>query len=393
MRNPNQTLNRLRVLKAIRRRAPISRSELPALTGLSGGSITQLAAELLRSRLIVETREPGSRPGRPRTYLDINSASAIVIGAGIERGRLVTTFVDLRGKQLFARNIPTTRAPTLAALAEQVAEALAEAIAASPFRIAEITRVALAIPGVLDSERGTVHFMATLPPGPVAFAEIIARRLGLPVTIENDQACMARAEHWFGQAQALDTFTLVHVGLAVGSAQYADGLPKSGATGLNPEIGHVKVETGPDARPCYCGARGCLTTHSGMYGLLRAAGMLPEVSVPDPRGAGHMFEALLGRAADGDGGVIALLEKAGRHLAIAVANHVTATDPGNVLISMRSPRYLERIREPFLAVLAESTMPGVRAANRVEFIVAAPKWRQGGAAALALERTYLGTVL
>lgn len=393
MRNPYQTLNRLRVLKAIRRNAPISRSELPALTGLSGGAITQLVAELLRYGLVIETKEPGSRPGRPRIYLDINAAAAIVIGAGIERGRLVTTFVDLRGRQLFARNMPTIPAPSLAALAEQIAEALGEAITASPFRVAEIARVALAIPGVLDSERGTVHFMATLPPGPVAFAEVIARRLGLPVTIENDQACMARAEHWFGQAQALDTFTLVHVGLAVGSAQYADGLPKSGATGLNPEIGHVKVATGPDARACYCGARGCLTTHSGMYGLLRAAGMLPEMSVPDPRGVGNKFEALLDRAEAGDAGVIALLENAARHLAVAIANHLTATDPGNVLIAMRSPRYLERIREPFFAILSENTMPGIQATNRVEFIVADPKWRQDGAAALALERTYLGTVL
>ena len=57
MRNTNQALNRLRVLKAIRRDGPISRSQLPLLTDLSAGMITQLTGELLQGGLIA-TREP-----------------------------------------------------------------------------------------------------------------------------------------------------------------------------------------------------------------------------------------------------------------------------------------------------------------------------------------------
>jgi len=390
MRVSDQTLNRLKVLKAIRRHGPISRSELPRLTRLSGGTITQLTADLVERGLIVEAKETERRAGRPRTHLAVDAAAGIVIGASIRGvGSLATRFVDLLGRELFTYDANLKPARTLEKFMTNVGDCIAEAVEHSPYGLADLTRIGLALPGMVDSERGTLHFMTTFPLGPVPAAAIVSERTGLPVTIENEQACMARAIHWFGPDEHLDTFTLIHVGYAVATAEYADGLPKSGANGLNPEIGHVKTAFGENARSCFCGGRGCVSAYCSIHGLLAQTELLegfrfPAIATMDP-----LFEIFLDRVDAGDSQATALLAEAAEHLGIAVANYLTATDPGTVLISVTSPRLLAMIETPFWSTLRANTMPGVLPATDVRLIHSDPAWRRNGTAALALEQTYL----
>jgi predicted NBD/HSP70 family sugar kinase len=389
--NSDYLVSRLGVLKAIRSQGPISRSQLPALTSLSGGTITQLTSSLISRGLIVERKEVAKRAGRPRTMLEIDTTAGVVLGAGIKADRrLSVAFADLRGRQLYADEVVLAQPTSLEGLSREIGEAVGRAIAASPFDPTRILRVGLAIPGLVDSGRGTVHFISTFAPGIVPFAETISARLGIPVTIENDQSCMARAEHWFGSARTLETFTLVHVGHSVTSAEYCDGLPKSGANGLNPELGHVKMAFGPDAPRCFCGGRGCLSAFSSIFGMLRRAGMLDTSRFPELPDLDELFDEFLELAEDGNAAANALLDEAADNLGIAVANHLTATDPGTVLISIGDERLIARLEPRFRAALEEFTMPGVLPATEVRFVVTDPDWRCQGSAALALEQTYLG---
>lgn len=394
MRASDQTLNRLSVLKAIRRHSPVSRSELPRLTGLSGGTITQLTADLVARGLVTERRDASRRVGRPPIRLEINAGAGVVIGAGVlgRIGYLTTTFVDLAGKELFVAEIPLRPATTIEEFGEAIADAIGAALAASPFGREAINQVGLALPAVLDSARGVVRFMTTFPAGPVPLAQRISDRTRLPVTIENTLSSMARAEHWFGRARTLDTFTLINVSHAINSAEYLDGLPKSGANGLNSELGHVKVEAGPNARRCYCGGRGCLSAYSSAYGILQQTDLVGEVAIPHLDRIDRAFETLLDRAAAGDEAINALLDRAASYLGLAIANHITACDPGHVLVAVSSARFLERIEAGVRTAVAENTLPGVMEATKVELCMVDPGWWHAGTAALALEQTYLGTV-
>lgn len=391
MRINDQTLKKLSVLKAIRRSEPISRTELPGLTGLSGGTITQLTSDLLKRGLIVEKKEGVKRTGRPRTYLEINAAGGVVVGASIEGvGILTTAFVDLAGNRLFALDVHYGSSATLAELAGRIAEGLLYAIEASPFSHAQISRIGIALPAIIDSLRGIVHFMMTFPTGPVPFARIIQQRVDLPVTIENDAVCMARAEHWFGRAQHLETFTMVHVGLAIGSAKYNNGIPRYGATGLNPEMGHVKTDAGPDARSCYCGAKGCLTSYSSIFGILSESGRLTDAPFPPVESFDARFETFMDQLEKGDRSVGAYLETAARHLGLAIANHMNANDPGNVLILVSNRRFLDLIEGHVGAVIDANVLPGFSSSTNLLFGIANNDWRWKGTAALALEQAYLG---
>ena len=363
MGNTSQSLNRLRVLKVIRQSGPIARSQLPELADLSAGTITQLTGELLQRGLVREAKQPGGRPGRPRSLLQIDAGAAVVLGGSIQRGRMATTFVDLAGEQLFSQEIPTPPSTSLGQLAERAAEALGRAIGASPFSRDQIAGIGLSVPGVADSASGEVHFVATLPSGPVPFSEIVAERLGLPVTLENDQSCLARAEHWFGAAQDLETFGLLHIGPSIKLAEYRDGLPQAGANGLNGEFGHVKIDYSGNARRCQCGGRGCLTAYSSIFGLLQQSGLFENESYPGASGVDDQFEALLDRADLGEKEVVRLLDEAGRLLGRAVANHVTATSPRTLLVSVDDERFERHLVPVFFAELAQHTMPGIRSAS------------------------------
>jgi predicted NBD/HSP70 family sugar kinase len=392
MRITDHALNRLNLLKAIRRWGPIARTDLTTKTELSSGSITQLTAELLKRGLVIERKDQTKRNGRPRTYLEINAGGALVIGSSLGGvGILNSSFMDLMGNRLHSTESRLAHQSTLAGMAEEIGANLAQAISSSPFSTHNIGRVGIALPALIDTSKGDVHFMTTFPAGePVPFAGPISERLGLPVTIENDNVCMARAEHWFGRARDLETFTLIHVGYAIGLAQYEDGLPKSGANGLNSELGHIKSVTGKDARPCFCGGRGCLTSYASMYGILKAADQLVGAPFPPTGSLDERFEKFMTRADQGDVAFTEALDQAGGYLGLALANLINSTDPGNVLITFANTRFMSAIAEPMDLALRTNIMPGALPATKIELVASDPDWRWKGTAALALEQTYIG---
>lgn len=390
MRISDRKLNRLAVLKAIRRHGPVSRSDLPGLTGLSGGTITQVTGYLVADGLVVERKDASKRNGRPRIWLEIARGGAVVVGARLSgRGQVEAVFVDLAGNVLFTGQAKNKGSAEMAGIAHSIADALAEIVAASPFAASDLLRIGLSLPAMVNSERGEVHFLATFPPQVVPFAAIIAQRLGVKVTIENELSTQARAEHWFGRAQDIDTFTLIEVGHTIGSAEYAEGLPQSGANGLNPEFGHTKLGHSEASLRCICGASGCLITTASIFGLVLLDGMDVDLRTLQAADLDLRLASLLDRAESGDGAAAALLDQSARHLGHAVANYIAIKDPGTLIITVMGERFLQYLSPRFRAALEEHAMPGTLAVTDLRLIPVNTDWQHRGAAALALEQAFL----
>ena len=390
MRISDHTLNRLTVLKAILRHGPVARSDLPGLTGLSAGLITLLTAELVDSEMVVEERVAGAGRGRPRVLLRINGQGAIVVGASIDgMDGLRASFVNLSGDLLHEVTATYGNHPTLTDLALRMGGALAEAIDGSPFSREQIARVGLALPAMVDSARGEVHFNTTFAVEPTPFAEPIAAIIGIPVTIENPLDCMARAAHWFGRASADLDFTLIRVGFSVDSAEFANGVPKFGANGLNPMFGHVKTETGDGARVCYCGMRGCMTAYASMYGMLEGAGELAGLPFPPLAELPGRFADFIARAEAREARALDAITQAAQHFALALGNYVNVANPRVVYVSVDHPSFLPLLEGPVRAALDQIVSPGILPLTRIEFMQTDYDWRWAGTAALALEQLYL----
>src|SRR5437899_394259 len=64
----------------------------------------------------------------------------------------------------------------------------------------------------------------------------------------------------------------VAVAMDIGGTGIKGALVDPGGHGASGEIGHIVVRTGPDARACGCGARGCLETYASAAAIARTFG-------------------------------------------------------------------------------------------------------------------------
>lgn len=389
MRINDQEANRLRVLKAIRRAEPVARTDLVKLTGLASGTITEITGELLKRNLLLEVKSSGGGPGRPRMQLLLNPDAAYVAGAFINYdGSLAVEVSNARGERLFGQTCPMNQAPGAPSFAEQIATAVDRLLHEGPIPRAKINSVGVALPGTVDSVRGELLFLPYLPAEPLALAEIVGRRLQLPVMVDNHVNIMARAEHWFGDDRQVDDFSLFVAGLTLGFSRYLDGALHTGAHGINSELAHVKI--GPlDGPLCFCGAAGCLNTVASGYGVVLRVCERRGVPAPlEPEAVMRLYEVLARQARAGDPIAKEGFERAGRYLGAAVANHINMSDPPRVLVAALDADFGDLVAASFHASLQQNTFAPLRGRTPVQFKVTEGARYAHGTAALVLERLY-----
>ncbi|HEX7853690.1 MAG TPA: ROK family transcriptional regulator [Sphingobium sp.] len=396
MRYSEQALNRLSVMQAIGSRGPISRTELTALLQLSSATITEVTADVVRRGLVRERKESIKRSGRPRIQLEVNPDGGIVVGTSLsEKSGLNVTFVNLASDILFqcVETLPEER--SLVDLTANIASGLEAAIASSGLARESISRIAVGLPGLVDRERGILHWMATMEDSPYAVGPYIEDRLKIPVTVESGGIGMARAEYWFGRARKRPNFLLVDVDLTVVATLVSDGLPTAGSHGFNMEFAHIKVDSVVNGRECYCGGRGCLAAYCSFFGILSAlndkAAHEDLFSVPPLANGMGRFHDVVRRAQAGDPAMVAHFDMAGEKLGVAVGNYINACDPGYIFLMSSDKAMLDLMEPAFRAALKAATLPALEQNTEIEIGSVAPSWRELGMAALALEQLFVSS--
>ncbi len=388
MRISDYELNRLQVLEAIRRSEPVARTDLVKLTGLAGGTITQLTADFVRRGVVIEEKAATGGMGRPRMGLRINATGGYVLSVfTLPHGRAAIEIVNLRGDRIFSREEPIKRVATLEAWGRQLAALIDETISASPVPREQISRVGIVIHGVVDNVRGVVHWLMSFPDRGVPFAALMEKRLQIPVVIDNDANVIARAEHWFGEESQLDDFSVIIVDQGVASAHYVDGALWTGAHGINSELGHTKISFGA-THPCYCGMTGCLATHCAIFGIVARVCELRGTETPLTEHLLAAFRQFASDARNGDPQAREVFDLAGRMLGVAAANMLNDRDPGRIIVMSFEPDMIPMIAAAFSAALEANTLPPGSGRANVQFKLLDVEHYRKGSAALALEQIY-----
>jgi glucokinase len=133
----------------------------------------------------------------------------------------------------------------------------------------DVSALGVAIPGEVDRQGRCIR----LPNVPGfegwPLAQALSDRLsGAQVVIENDATAAALGELRHGEGAGFENFLLVMLGTGVGGGLVVGGQLVRGANGFAAEIGHIPIDTAPDARLCACGHRGCVESYAGTAGLL-----------------------------------------------------------------------------------------------------------------------------
>lgn len=172
-------------------------------------------------------------------------------------------------------------------LGVQVVET-AEAVRESCERKAGATAefVGVGIPGVVAAG-GVVLHAANLGIRKLALGELLAKRFGVPVAVNNDvKAAVLGARRMLDDPPDL---AYINFGTGVSAAYLLGGQLVAGSGNVAGEIGHLVAE--PLGEECPCGQRGCVETLAGGRGIgRRLAELEPPVGLAnlvDAADAGH----------------------------------------------------------------------------------------------------------
>lgn len=388
MRIPDQDYNRLRVLKELRAAEPVSRTDLARLSGLTGGTITAIVADLAERGLVVEERVPSAGRGRPRVNLRMNPDGAFVVGATLNtEGQLLAEIANLRGESVFAYSEALSQTASLEGLARQFSDVTTRAIADSPVGRESIAQVGIGLPAIVDSREGIVRFIEVFEGAPYLFADAVKLELGLPVRIDNNINLLTRAEHWFGDGANTDDFTLIVLDLGMGGASYRQGQLVTGSHGVAAELGHTKIVP-ENGRLCHCGAHGCLQAYSSVSGIVQQACELAGDPQPAFWQMRKILQKVAARAKAGDAGIARLFQRAGSYLGTGLANHINMQDPNRIIVLAREPALIELISDSLFAALHRDTLPALRDLAKVTFKRLDEQGYARGAVAMVLEQLY-----
>src|SRR5262249_19581842 len=148
----------------------------------------------------LEERVAPKAVGRPRIRLSINPTAAHAVSVvSLPGGRIAVEILNLRGDVVFAQETQVPKIRSLQQWYSDCTRCIEKTIKAGPVARRSIARIAVPIPGIVDNQRGVVHWIATFPERDVPVAALIQKRLGIPVSIDNNTNLLAHAEHWFGK--------------------------------------------------------------------------------------------------------------------------------------------------------------------------------------------------
>jgi glucokinase len=201
---------------------------------------------------------------------------------------------------------------------------------------ATIAGVGVGCPGLIDNVSGSVVTSANLPSfRNFPLGKLLAQDVGVPVALQNDANAAALGEFEFGaSARGCRNMVLLTLGTGVGGGVICDGNLLVGADNAAAELGHVKVEYGPDAPPCGCGGRGCIETYAGIAGVARIATSIlaetpsPRLALPNPS-----TKAITQAAAEDDVIAKQILHTVGTYLGRAIASFIDIFNPEKVILA------------------------------------------------------------
>ena len=124
----------------------------------------------------------------------------------------------------------------------------------------DIIGVGIGAPGPLDRARGLVVVAPNLGWRDFPLRDVIAERVRLPATLDNDANCATLGEWWQGAARGSHHVVGLTIGTGIGGGIIIDGRLHHGISDVAGEIGHTTIDV--NGRYCRCGNYGCLEAYA-----------------------------------------------------------------------------------------------------------------------------------
>lgn len=378
---------RQQIFERVRAAGLMPRVQVAKELGVSPASVTTITSELLDAGLLVEVAGPRvageSARGRPPVALGVRPEAHLVVGMKLSDREHTAAVVDFAGNLVASETWPNEPGPVGLEALLDASDHLFDAVCArAGLDRSAISAVGIGLPGFVDRVAGRVYWSPVLSSQDVDLARVATARLGTPTIIDNDANLVALAELWFGAGRDLADFAVVTIEHGVGLGLVINHRLYRGAGGLGMELGHTKVQL--DGALCRCGQRGCLEAYVADYALAREAATALNWTHRDPRPVNVLLESLYDHAKAGNGAARSIFRRAGRYLAVGLANVVNLFDPELIILSGERMRYDYLYADDTLAEMENLVLAAGHGTPPIEVHAWGDLLWAHGAAALAL---------
>lgn len=129
--------------------------------------------------------------------------------------------------------------------------------------------IGVGVPGFVDYAKGFVHDLTNVPGWQgVPLADLLGKRFGQIVRVDNDVNAMAVGESTYGAGQAYQQAVFITLGTGVGGALMINNSLYRGAYSMAGELGHVSIDRNGVVSPM---GKGCVERYVGNRQIVERA--------------------------------------------------------------------------------------------------------------------------
>ncbi len=153
-------------------------------------------------------------------------------------------------------------------IVDGICEAVQLALDGAGLSIGDINSIGIGTPGAANRSTGTVLYSNNLGFKDTPLGEMLTKRLGREIYVENDANAAAYGEYLAGSGKGYENVVVITLGTGVGGGIIIDGKIYTGFNFCGAELGHTVIEY--NGRPCSCGRKGCFEAYSSATALITA---------------------------------------------------------------------------------------------------------------------------
>ena len=344
-----QRINRIKahnmraVLLSLLYHEPTYRAQLAKDTSLSTTTITNLVDELVELGVVYDggpmVTSGRRRVGRPRSSLCLVADARYAIGfhLGVDTYRIGVA--NLKGEIVHSADGTFATDGDIEPHLEEMVDAIEQTVVESGIERQRLIGAGLGVAGLVNHHEGIISFAPNLGWHDVPIADFFARRLEIPVIVDNNVRAMALGAAFFGEGRGHRSLVFVFYSRAgLGAGIVVDNRILRGNSVGAGEIGHT-IMVADGGKQCRCGNRGCLETLVSENVLIERAEELSRQHADSTLAAelcqasqmakiGCIFDA----ARQGDPWALTAVDEVARYLGYALSNLVNVINPSLILL-------------------------------------------------------------
>ena len=247
-----------------------------------------------------------------------NERPGLIAGLEVSSSKLIAIALDNDNKVADRLDTPRT---SRNGSSEQITEFAREAA-----RKFGVSRLGIAVPGLVSRETGNIAFSATLPENVAADFVAAIRSAGVETYVENDANAAAFAEFKLGAGRGSENLFYATIGEGIGGSFILDGEIWRGASGFAGEFGYIAINSD--------GMR-LEDVASSANIVRRARSRFNRDSTSSLRGLSEEeigLHELVAAADDGDDFAKLMLERTGMYIGTAIASVINLMNIERIVV-------------------------------------------------------------